>query len=300
MKNVFMPALAGLLVAGCVTATYENPPAQPPRKVVQPCDGVRSVEAPRADQASKSRPRPAAEVRAAAPGKEAAPAAPKGRATVIVKPLRVLVSIADGKPDGEPTVCKRCLQTNIEGELASAGYRVVYVKPAEILVSGSLDGGKLNSRGSRVVWRHSADMAVTRAPEVNVVNGQVMADVVAKRRFDAKSGEARSDAEAEKQSADRLGPDIARFAKEAVLRVGEQLTACEIEIANAWQPQDAAGYPSLFAQKVAAMPGVYACRVVSADDVRRTMKAEVIYETSAYPDGFVNRLYITPELNLAR
>lgn len=30
------------------------------------------------------------------------------------------------------------------------------------------------------------------------------------------------------------------------------------------------------------------------------MKAEVIYDSEMFPDGFVNRLYITPELNIAR
>lgn len=285
MKKMIAMSVGAIALAGCVTTTYEEPPAQPPRQVAPA-----AVEAPKAGPCAKK------------VGQKAVKAAPKapGHATAIVKPLRVLVSLADGNPDDKPGTFKRCLQTNIEGELARSGYRVVYAKPAEILVYGTLSGSQLDSLGTRVVWQMTADMDVTRAPEVNVANGQAMADVVAKRRFDGKSDAVRSEADAQKQIADRVGAGVAKFAKDAVLRVGEKLKACEITIANAWQPQDAAGYPTLFAQRVAAMPGVYACKVISTDNANRTMKAEIIYEAASYPDGLVNRLYITPELNIAR
>lgn len=285
MKNRIWFAIAGAALAGCVTTTYEEPPAQPPRQVAPA-----AVEAPKAGPGAKK------------VEQKVVKAAPKvaGHATAIVKPLRVLVSLTDGNPDDKPSVCKRCLQTNIEGELARSGYRVVYAKPAEILVYGTLGGSQIDSLGTRVVWQVTADMDVTRAPEVNVVNGQTMADVVAKQRFDGKSGAARSEADAQRQIADRLGAEVAKFAKDAVLRVGEKLRACEITVANAWQPQDAAGYPTLFAQRVAAMPGVYSCKVTATDNANRTMKAEIIYEAASYPDGIVNRLCVTPELNIAR
>lgn len=285
MKKMIPMAIGALALVGCVTTTYEEAPPQTPRQVAPA-----SVEAPKAGPAAKK----------AVQKTPPAPARPSGHAMAIVKPLRVLVSLTDGNPDDKPSTCKRCLQTNIEGELARSGYRVVYTKPSEILVYGTLRGGQLNSRGSRVVWQATAEMDVTRAPEVNVVNGQTMADVVAKQRFDVKSGDARSASEAQKQCADKLGGEVAKFAKDAVLRVGEKLKACEITITNAWQPQDAAGYPTLFAQRVAAMPGVYSCKVTATDIANRAMKAEIIYETTSYPDGIVNRLYVTPELNIAR
>ena len=285
MKKMIPMMIGALALAGCVTTTYEEAQPQTPRQIAPA-----AVEAPKSGPAAKKA------VQKAAP----APAKPSGHATAIVKPLRVLVSLTDGNPDDKPSTCKRCLQTNIEGELARSGYRVVYTKPAEILVYGTLRGGQLNSRGSRVVWQVTAEMDVTRAPEVNVVNGQTMADVVAKQRFDVKSGDARSASEAQKQSADKLGGEVAKFAKDAGLRVGEKLKMCEVMITNAWQPQDAAGYPTLFAQRVAAMPGVYSCKVTATDNANRTMKAEIIYDAASYPDGIVNRLYVTPELNIVR
>ncbi len=266
MKKMIAISFGAIALAGCVTTTYEEPPAQATRQIVQ-----KVVETPKS-----------------------------GHATATVKPLRVLVSLTDGNPDDKPSVCKRFLQTNIEGELARSGYRVVYRKPAEVLVYGTLAGGQVDALGTRVVWQITADMDVTRAPEVNVVNGQTMADVVAKQRFDGKSDAASSEADAQKQIADRLGAGVAKFAKDAVLKVGEKLKVCEIAITNAWQPQDAAGYPTFFAQRVAAMPGVYACKVISTDNANRTMTAEIVYETASYPDGIINRLYITPELNIAR
>ena len=73
-----------------------------------------------------------------------------------------------------------------------------------------------------------------------------------------------------------------------------------LTIANAWLPQDAPGYPTMFAQRVSAMPGVYSCRVVATDNAARSMTAEVIFDADAYPDGFLNRLYLDGELNIVR
>jgi len=177
---------------------------------------------------------------------------------------------------------------------------VVYAKPAEILVTGDMKARQVNSRGSRVAWTGSVEMEVTRAPEVNAVNGQTMRDVVAKKRFDARSGDARSAEEAQVQLADRLGPDAAAFVAEGVNKVGGQLKVIELLITNAWQVQDAAGYPTLFTQRVLAMKGVYACRITATDNATRTMSAEVVYDAADYPDGFLNRLYTIAELNIVR
>ena len=132
------------------------------------------------------------------------------------KPLRVLIKFIDGNPDDNPTTCKRYLQTFVEGELASAGMTVVPSEPADIVIKGTLRGGKLNSRGRTVVWQVTADMYAMRLADASVTK------VVARQRFDVKSGDARVASEAQKRCADRLGPDIVKFAIDAVGKTSEK------------------------------------------------------------------------------
>ena len=129
---------------------------------------------------------------------------------VATKPLRVLLKFIDGNPVDSPTTCKRYLQTFVEGELASAGVTVVPSEPADVVITGTLRGGKLNSRGRTVVWQVTADMHATRLADSSATK------VVAKQRFDVKSGDARVASEAQKRCADRLGPDVVKFALDAV------------------------------------------------------------------------------------
>lgn len=287
MNKVIVCSIASALFAGCVTQYNEPPPPQAPRTV--------DVAATRGGgNGNAARPKRNG-VRPSAGNPQAGKVA--GWAE---RPLRVLVSLDDGKAADAPSTLKRVMCTNVEGALAASGYRVVYDKPAEILVYGRLSAQRINSRGTRVAWSGTVDWEVTRAPEVNVITGQKMTDVVAKKRFDAKSGDSRSDADAQRALADRLANESVRFAKDGVKRVGGKMRCSILTVANAWQPQDAPGYPTLFTQRVSAMPGVYSCRVLSTDNAARSMTAEVIFDVDAYPDGFVNRLYLDRELNIVR
>ena len=288
MKKMLLVSLSTIAFAGCVTQYNEPPPPQLPRTVPQ--ESVKIV----APQGAGVSVEPQQVV--------TPPTVPQARrvATWAEKPLRVLVSLDDGQAAEKPTVYKRTVQTNLEGGLARTGYRVVYAKPAEILVYGTLRARKVNSRGTRVAWDGEADMEITRAPEVNAVNGQKMQDVVAKRRFDAKSGDARTDYDAQKLLGDRLADRLTGFAQDGVRKVGGTMRSCSLTVANAWQPQDAPGYPTLFTQRVSAMPGVHACSIISTDNAMRCFSAEVIYDSAAYPDGFINRLYLDPELGIIR
>ena len=287
MKKILIASLSAAAFAGCVTSYNEPPPPQQPRTIPQ---GSVKIDAPQVIV-------PTAPQQVVTP-----PAAPQVRkvASWAEKPLRVLVSLDDGQAAESPSTYKRTIQTNLEGGLARTGYRVVYAKPAEILVYGTLRARKVNTRGTRVAWTGEADMEVTRAPEVNVINGQKMVDVVAKRRFDAKSGDARTDPDAQKILGDRLASSLTGFAQDGVRKVGGTMRSCSLTVANAWQPQDAPGYPTLFTQLVSAMPGVYACSIITTDNAARCFSAEVIYDSAAYPDGFINRLYLDPELRIVR
>ena len=279
MKKVMIVSVFAGALAGCVTQYNDPPPPQPPRTLVveAPMGGGKKVEV---------------QPTATAPDRKIASWAER--------PLRVLVSLNDGQAADKPSTYKRTVQTNLEGGLSAAGYRVVYAKPAEILVYGTLKARKVNSRGTRVAWAGEADMEITRAPEVNAATGQKMLDVVAKRRFDAKSGDARTDYDAQKILGDRLAGGLTGFARDGVRKVGGAMRCCVVTVNNAWQPQDAPGYPTLFTQRVSAMQGVHACTIVATDNAARTITAEIVYDSSAYPDGFVNRLYLDQELRIVR
>ena len=247
MKKMLIVSLSAAAFAGCVTQYNEPPPPQQPRTI------------------------PAESVKVVTPQQVVPPpAVPQARkvASWAEKPLRVLVSLDDGQPAETPTVYKRTVQTNLEGGLARSGYRVVYAKPAEILVYGTLRARKMNARGTRVAWNGEADMEITRAPEVNVVNGQKMLDVVAKRRFDAKSGDARTDYDAQKILGDRLADALTGFAQDGVRKVGGAMHCCSLTVAIAWQPQDAPGYPTLFTQRVSAMPGFHGALFLGGGHLR--------------------------------
>ena len=71
-----------------------------------------------------------------------------------LRPLRVLVSMDGGPNERSPAFqLSGYLQSHLEGELAKRGYRVVYDRPSEILIStcGPVTCQLLNQRGSRVV-----------------------------------------------------------------------------------------------------------------------------------------------------
>ena len=284
MNKILCMFVLGGIVCGCVNTREVGGEKRPDRKVVETVVANSEAEQPAVSETQLVN------------KKVSVP----GRATALVRPLRVLVSIDDGNAADAPSVCKRTLQANVEGALARAGFRTVYARPAEILVSGALRGKKVNARGTREAWKGDIDLQVTRAPEVNSVSGQTQRDIVDHKRFDAKSGDARSSDDAQKILGDRLGPQVAEFAAASVNRIGNQMKCVELTVVNAWQPQDAAGYPTLFTQKVRNLKGVYSCRIVTTDNATRTMKAEVVYDAAEYPDGFMNRLYTLPELNIVR
>ena len=288
MNKIAIVALSAAAFAGCVTKYNDPPEPRPPRTVgvvaTQEGGGKVARQEGRQNTGAKGN----HDLRGAK------------IANWSEKPLRVFVSLNDGNAADKPSTFKRCVQTNVEGALAASGYRVVYDKPAEILVYGTLQARKVNARGTRVAWSGVADMEITRAPEVNAVTGQTMRDVVAKQRFDVNSGDAWSDADAQKALADRLTSPLASFASDGVRKVAGKMLRCTLIIANAWQPNDAPGYPTLFTQRVSAMPGVHSCRIVATDNVARTMTAEIMFDANAYPDGFVNRLYQVHDLNIVR
>lgn len=223
-----------------------------------------------------------------------------------LRPLRVLVSMDGGKDEGSPAFqLSGYLQSHLEGELAKRGYRVVYDRPSEMLIStcGPVTCQLLNQRGSRVVFKGDVDVQVTREAFVNRMKGEQMKDVIARRRFDMKGRESRGRPDASdgiKSVADGIAPELTKWAAESVTRVAGALERCEFTVRNGWNYRGEEEYPSRFVRTINAMKGVYDCRVISTDNVTRSIRVEVIYERDMFPEGFVNSLYTIRELDLYR
>ena len=219
-----------------------------------------------------------------------------------LRPLRVLVSMDGGNKKEAQSFSQR-IQSNVEGALAGRGYRIVYDRPAEVLVStcGPVRCELRNKRGSRVVYRADADVQVTREPLVNKVkNNEVMKDVVARQRFDAQGKESRDETDGIKSVADTLGPQLSEWVGQSVTRIAGTLERCEFTIRNAWNYRGEEEYPSRLVATINRIKGVYKCVVLSTDNVTRSVRIEVIYDKDMFPEGLVNSLYTVRELNLYR
>lgn len=223
-----------------------------------------------------------------------------------LRPLRVLISMDGGALKGSPAFqLSGYLQSHLEGDLAKRGYRVVYDRPSEVLVStcGPVRCQFLNNRGSRVVCKGDVDVQVTREAFVNKMKDEQMKDVVARRRFDMKGRESRGQPDMSdgiKSVADGIAPELTKWTAESVTRIAGALERCEFTIRNGWNYRGEEEYPSRFVRTVNAMNGVYECRVVQTDNVSRSIRVEVIYERDMFPEGFVNSLYTIRELDLYR
>jgi hypothetical protein len=129
---------------------------------------------------------------------------------------------------------------------------------------------------------------------------QTMRDVVARQRFDVQGGEARTRTEAIKSVADTLGVELSKWAAQSVTKVASKLERCEVTIDNAWTYRGEEDYPSRFVATVHRMRGIYQCRVLSTNNMSRSIRVEIIYDKDMYPDGIVNGLIATSGLNLYR
>lgn len=219
-------------------------------------------------------------------------------ASAVLEQVRVLVRQASRGGDAEQVAV--LLGNGVQGALAAAGYRVVFDGHADIIADLGVTSEPLNARGTRVVYKGDADVAVTRAPELNVMSGQQMKDMVARNRFDVTGSLGRGRGEALKSVADKLSATVSPWLADACLKVGGKLEVCIVTIANGWFLSPHSDYPTRFVQRVRAMPGVYDCTILATDNVNKTMQARIVYDRDQFPDGVMNRLYTMPELNIHR
>lgn len=299
--------VAGMLVAGgCVSrsALQEEQAARAETEARLRADEARIRRLETTPKASATETRKPEAKPAQAPKKAEKPAPkeearPVGTAREAARALRVGLVLDDGR-DGDPSVLKKALRSRVEGALAAAGFRMAATGPFEVGVSIALRARKVNERGSRVVWNGDADVQVVRAVMQNLLQDDVLLDTIARSWTDVASGEARSSDAAQKKLAEALAEELAPFVADAANQAGARLRVSTVTVRNAWAPREAVGYPTRFAAEVLAMPGVYRCEVTAFDKAEKMLRAEVVYDTEAYPDGFVNRLQQNESLGFGR
>jgi len=219
-------------------------------------------------------------------------------ASVTAEPMRVLVRSSAEGADAEQVAT--LLGRGVQGALAAANYKVVYEGPAEIYADLGVTCAALNSRGTRVVYKGDADVAVTRSPDFNAITRQQMRDLVARNRFDVTGAPGRGAGDALKSVADKMSGEVSPWLANACLKVGGKTEICIVTINNAWFLSPHSDYPTRFTQRVRALGGVYDCTILSTDNVNKTMQARVVYDRERFPDGLINRLYTIDELNIHR
>ena len=140
--------------------------------------------------------------------------------------------------------------------------------------------------------RKSLRNPFTRKEKVSVVNSQ---------RFDAKSGEARSDEEALASLADNLSAPLAKWLGESCSSLASDLALCTVSVTPAnGRHAIPADYPTQFVKEVCGIPGVYDCRLDPQAAPGTMFNVDILYDTRQVPDGILNRLASVHSLNLVR
>lgn len=99
-----------------------------------------------------------------------------------------------------------------------------------------------------------------------------------------------------------------RIAREESLGFGRRqepagLRVAQVTVRDGWKKpraEDAAAYAAQFVKVVSQMPGVYGCRILDTNAEGQTLTAEVVFDESAMPEGFENRLLLQDGLGFPK
>lgn len=290
-----MAGLVGVLAMGGSGCVSPAPMPQPPRQP-KPTIEVEPATRPKRLPPAETTRRPPQEKPPREKAPQEKPSREMPKASETARALRVRFDVA--APDAP--ILARVLSARVEGTLAGAGYKVAHDGEADVEASADIRARVRNSRGSRVAWTADADVQVLRAVPARGARGGRPPEMISRSWMDVKSGTARSGDDAQKALAEKLADEIAPFAGDAVRRAAGSLRRVEVSIRHAWPDERAAErYPGVFTETMGRLPGVCRCKVLSMD-AKKGLRAEVVYDEAAFPEGFVNKLKTVPELRLSR
>ena len=216
--------------------------------------------------------------------------------------LRVRVKGAADEKSAADRKLDELLRPNVQKALRAAGFDVVDSGEAEMeVVASARCILPAAVRGSRIVCRGAAELKFTRKLLRNPVTGKENRSVVDTRRFDAKSGEARTEEEALMSLADNLSVPLAKWLGECCASMAADLALCSVSVLPAdTRHAIPADYPTRFVKEVLAIPGVYDCRIVPQGASGTSFNVNVLYDTRQVPDGIVSRLASVKSLGVGK
>ena len=215
--------------------------------------------------------------------------------------LRVRVKVAANEKSPADMKLAELLRPNVQKALCAAGFEVVDSGEAEMEVVASATCLAGTARGSRIVCRGAAELTFTRKVLRNSVTGKENRSVVNARRFDAKSGEARTEEEALMSLADNLSAPLAKWLGESCTSMTAGLALCTVSVVSAdTRHAIPADYPTRFVKEALGVPGVYDCRIVPQGASGASFDVSILYDTRQVPDGIVSRLASIKSLGLGQ
>jgi len=217
--------------------------------------------------------------------------------SVMPEPVRVMVrSVADGNDAAQVAVL---LARGVQSALAAPRYSVVNDGPAEIVANLGITCEPVTAQ-TRAGYKGGCDVSVVRSSDLVDFVAQARTDVVARDRFEVTEPSGNGAEDALKRFADKMNGKVSPWLADTCEKIGGKLEILVVTLSNARYVDTRSDYPTHFVQRLRGLGGVFDCRILASDSAKGTLQARVVYDKTRFPDGFVNRLYKLPDLNLRR
>lgn len=218
--------------------------------------------------------------------------------SVIPEPVRVMVrTVADGKDAAQVAVL---LAGGVQGALAAPRYSVVNDGAAEIVANLGITCEPVTAQ-TGAGYKCGCDVSVVQSSDLVDFVAQAKTDVVVRGRFEVTEASGNGAEDALKRVADKMNGKVSPWLADTCEKIGGKLQILLVTLSNArYVDTTRSDYPAHFVQRLRGLGGVFDCKILAADAAKGTLQARVVYDKTRFPDGFVNRLYKLPDLNLRR
>jgi len=218
--------------------------------------------------------------------------------SVMPEPARVMVrTVADGKDAAQVAAL---LVGGVQSALAAPRYSVVNDGPAEIVANLGITCGQAAEQ-TGAGYKGACDVSVVRSPDLVDFVAQARTDVVARDRFEVTETSGTGSEDALQSMSGKMNGKVSPWLADTCEKIGGKLEILVVTLSNArYVDTRRSDYPTHFARRLRGLGGVFDCKILASDAAKGTLQARVVYDKTQFPEGFVNRLYKLPDLNLRR